>query len=101
MDKQTGSKDLFYVGGKDFKVRFEYTPDLFIIHLPEIKISKSSLKELSDLIDNWSEFLKVTNYAGFHAAIPHTNRVICKLATRLGFVFITHNKGYNIFFKGV
>jgi hypothetical protein len=83
----TGSKDFFGIKGSTFTIRLEYTKEIIIVHLPEVSsFSKATLKEMKELLDQWSSFFSDLGFNGVWAGVPKGHKVQ-RLLLLLGFVF--------------
>lgn len=96
------SKDFFWIRGDHFKGRIEYNEEFVIIHLPDLEsLTKESLKELRDCLQDTWDLFTTAGYPAVLAAVPLENKVINKLAEKLKFKLVAVSDGYNIYkFEG-
>jgi len=93
---QVQSKSLYGLRGSNFDIRVEYNSDHVIVHLPYVdKMTRNVFLELSEMLEEWWEFLKTVGYKGIHAVVE-PNSKIEKLARMLKFELLGEYENFHI-----
>tara|TARA_R110001599_G_scaffold227582_1_gene426642 strand:- start:2748 stop:3053 length:306 start_codon:yes stop_codon:yes gene_type:complete len=91
------SKSLEGIRGSCFSIRLEYNEDFIIVHFSRLdKITKETLMEMKDLLDNWWVFWKTVGYQAVFAAVEPDSK-INKLLRMLDFKYVGEDKGYFVY----
>ena len=83
---------------KDYMILdLEYNRSHVILHLPFIKLNKTSYLALMEVVPEIWTFLHTMGYQVVHAAIPSDNKAINKLLLRIGAVKVSKVDGHNVY----
>ena len=81
-----GSRKITLVDKQDLTISLEWNDQFAILHLPKLKLTKSSYTDFLVTVPQLYEFLSSLGYEAIYTAIEPESKTIAKLLDRLGAV---------------
>lgn len=95
------SKRITLIRTNDLTLELEYNEEYAVLHLPYLRMTKTSYQEFLLTVEEVCQFLKDLGYEGVWTAIEPANRTIAKLLSRVDFAKIGEAEGLHVYsYKG-
>lgn len=94
------SKRMTIVDKENIKLDLEYNEDFAILHLPYLKLTKSSYIDFVWAVEDLHELFTTMGYDGVWTAVLPEDKTVAKLVGRVGGVKMGHSEGYDVYRYG-
>lgn len=92
------SKRITLIQKENYSVDLEYTGTVAIIHLPRVsKFTKDVYLDMTLTIKDIWEFLSTINYTELFAGVPEDDKLVAKLAKKMGFIYLGNSQGVDVY----
>lgn len=82
------SKRITLVDKEDLIIDLEYSKEFAILHLPRLRMTKSSYRDFLVTVPQVCQFAQFVGYEALHTAVDPNDDTIAKLLDRLGAEFL-------------
>lgn len=97
-ETQPTSKRFRIAERTEFGIDLEYNDDFAILHIAWVsKFNKTIYQDMLDGFEDLKNFIETMGYPALHVGLPPENEVTKKLVRRLGFEYVNHHLGYDIY----